>query len=226
MSLNTTISASILSANPMQFENEIRRVEAANVDFIHIDVMDGHFVPNITMGPFIVDGVKKITDVPLDIHLMIENPDKYIESFAKAAGKGDIITFHIETTDAPHDVISMIKSFGLKAGVALNPSTPYESIEDIIDDVDLVLAMTVNPGFSGQKFIEKVLSKLEKISKMVQSKTLVEVDGGITVETAPLAIRSGANMLAAASSIFKAQNINDAVQSLRDCVNNDMQLAV
>jgi len=120
----------------------------------------------------------------------------------------------------------MIKSFGLRAGVALNPPTPYESIENIIDDVDLVLAMTVNPGFSGQKFIEKVLSKLEKISKMVQSKTLVEVDGGITVETAPLAIRSGANMLAAASSIFKAQNINEAVQSLRDCVHKDMQLAV
>ncbi len=224
--MSLKISASILSANPMQFEKSIRDVDDANIDLIHIDVMDGHFVPNITMGPFIVKGIKSITDTPLDIHLMIENPEKYVEAFAKSAGKEDILTFHIETTSKPEEVISMIKSYGLRAGVALNPATQFEKIKKVLDKADLVLVMTVNPGFSGQKFMEECLPKLEKIRSVMHPEKLLEVDGGITVKTAPLAVRSGANVLAAASSIFNEQDIKQAVYSLRESAQVELQAAV
>lgn len=213
--MDTKFSASILSANPMQFGNAIKDVEAANIEFIHVDVMDGHFVPNITMGPFIVNGLKEITDVTLDIHLMIENPEKYVKPFANAASENDILTFHIEATKNAKDLISLIKSYGLRAGVALNPATPFEDIEDIINDADLILVMTVVPGFSGQKFMENCLPKLKKISKIVNNK-LLEVDGGINVDTASLAVNSGANVLAAASSLFNADSVEQGIQALRN----------
>lgn len=223
--MDIKISASILSADPMRLGKAIKDVESANVDFIHIDVMDGHFVPNLTMGPFIAKGVKEITNLPLDIHLMIDNPDKFIEPFAKIASKGDIITFHIETTDNPQEIVSAIKDFGLLAGVALNPSTPEQSIEKILESVDLILVMTVNPGFSGQKFMSDVMPKLENISKMMRNGTYLEVDGGLTSENAPLAVRNGANIIAAASSIFKHTDTYQAVQELRNSIEAELQSA-
>ena len=224
--MDIKISASILSANPMELGKAIKDVEIANVDFAHIDVMDGHFVPNITMGPFIVEGIKKISNIPLDIHLMIENPDKYIEAFAKASREGDIITFHIETTDDPQKIISMIKNCGLKAGIALNPATPAKSIESVVGLADLILVMTVNPGFSGQSFMKNVMPKLKEISKMIQDKTYLAVDGGITVETAPIAVKNGANVLTAASAIFKYLDTFDAVKKLKDSVQSELKMAV
>lgn len=224
--MNIKISASILSANPMELGKAIKDVEAANVDFVHIDVMDGHFAPNLTMGPFIVEGIKKISNIPFDIHLMIETPDKYLEAFAKASREGDIITFHIETTDNPQKTISMIKNFGLKAGIALNPATPAKSIESVVGLADLILVMTVNPGFSGQSFMKNVMPKLKEISNMIQDKTYLEVDGGITTETAPIAVKNGANVLAVASAIFKPLDTFNAVKKLKDSVRSELKMAV
>lgn len=220
--MNIKISASILSADPMQLGKSIKDVENANIDFIHIDVMDGHFVPNLTMGTFIAKGIKEITDVPLDIHLMIDNPDKFIEPFAKIGSDGDIITFHVEATDNPLKTISSIKDFGLLAGVALNPSTPMQSIENLLESVDLILAMTVVPGFSGQKFMTEVMPKLENISKKMRKGTYLEVDGGLTTETTSIAVRHGANIIAAASSIFNPVDTVQAVQELRDAANKEL----
>ena len=222
--MDIKISASILSADPMNLGDAIKDVERANVDFIHIDVMDGHFVPNLTMGPFIAKGVKEITKIPLDIHLMISKPDKFIKPFAEVSSEGDIITFHIETTDNPNEIIKSIKGCGLKAGVAFNPLTPVQAIENVIESADLLLAMTVNPGFSGQKFMAEVMPKLEELSKVVKSGTYVQVDGGITSETAPIAVKSGANVIAAASSIFKFDDKKLAVQELRDSINAELEL--
>ena len=218
--MRTKVSASILSADPMNLGQAVKSVECAGVDFIHIDVMDGHFVPNLTMGPFIVKGVKEITDVPLDIHLMIDNPEIFIKSFAEVASKGDIITFHIETSEEPERVVAAIKDYGLLAGVALNPLTPADSIKGIIESVDMVLVMTVNPGFSGQKFIKDAMPKLNSLSETIDKGKLLSVDGGVTVETAPLAVENGANMIAAASAIFKPVDTNLAVKDLRDAANN------
>ncbi|HHT9110941.1 MAG TPA: ribulose-phosphate 3-epimerase [Candidatus Brocadiaceae bacterium] len=209
------IAASILAANPVRFEEDIKKVEMAGIDMIHIDVMDGHFVPNITMGPFIIKGIKNVTHVPLDIHLMIEHPEKYIEAFAKVAGKGDYLTFHIETTKHPKDVISLIKKTGLKTGVSLNPDTKSKSIEDMLDDIDLVLVMSVNPGFDGQKFIPDVLSKITRLRSLVTNKVDIAVDGGITTETVIDAVRHGANFIVAASAIYKNGDPANAIKTLR-----------
>jgi len=220
--LSIKISASILSADPMYMGQAVKNVESAGVDFIHVDVMDGHFVPNLTMGPFIAKGVKEITNVPLDIHLMIDNPEIFIKPFAEVASKGDIITFHIEASKEPERVIATIKDYGLLAGVALNPSTPVDAIKGVVESVDLILVMTVNPGFSGQKFIKDAMPKLNSLSKIIGSRKLLSVDGGVTVETAPLAIENGANMIAAASAIFKPVDTNLAINDLRDAVNNKL----
>lgn len=209
------IAASILAANPVRMEDEIKKIETAGVDLIHIDVMDGHFVPNITMGPFIVEGIKRITKVPLDIHLMIENPENYVHTFADAAGKGDLITFHIETTGKPEEIITLIKNTGLKAGVSLNPDTPAESIEGILDIVDLILVMSVNPGFAGQKFMSKVLPKIAKLRSLAPNEVDIEVDGGITTETISQAVQQGANVLVAASAIFKTNDPCNAIKNLK-----------
>ncbi|MGR3221038.1 MAG: ribulose-phosphate 3-epimerase [Candidatus Anammoxibacter sp.] len=222
--MDIKISASVLSADPMQLGDAVKSVENANVDFIHIDVMDGHFVPNLTMGTFIAKGIKDITNIPLDIHLMIDNPDEFIKPFAEIGDEGDIITFHIETTDNPLKTISSIKDFGLLAGVALNPLTPIQSIENLMESVDLILAMTVIPGFSGQKFMTEVMPKLENISKNMRNGTYLEVDGGLTAVTIPIAVRNGANLIAAASSIFNPTDTVQAVQELRNAARKELLL--
>ena len=209
------IAASILAANPVRLEDEIKKAEMAGIDLIHIDVMDGHFVPNITMGPFIVEGIKRITKVPLDIHLMIEHPERYINTFAKAAGRDDFITFHIETTKNPKDVIKLIKNEGLKAGVSLNPDTQTDSIENLLDIVDMVLIMSVNPGFSGQKFISRILPKIAKLRSMATYEMDIEVDGGITPENISQVVQHGANVIVAASAIFKTNDPSSAIQTLK-----------
>ena len=162
------IAPSILSADFSKLGEEIKDVERGGADYIHVDVMDGHFVPNITIGPFIVDSIRPITKFPLDVHLMIENPDQYIEDFAKAGA--DYITVHVEACRHLHRTIHLIKSLGVKAGVVLNPATPVQSIEPIIEDIDMVLLMSVNPGFGGQKFISSVLPKIKQVKEMAEKK--------------------------------------------------------
>lgn len=209
------IAASILSADPVQLGCEIDKVEKAGIDLIHIDVMDGHFVPNITMGPFIVDGIKEHTNVPLDIHLMIEDPDKYIEAFARKTGKDDIITFHIEATDNPLDVIDMIRSQGLKAGIAINPGTDAHAVEGLLESIDMLLVMTVHPGFSGQSFMTEVCGKLSRLRETAPEDLDIEVDGGIKPETISEAAASGANVFAAATSIFGKDDYEEVIVELR-----------
>ena len=209
------ISASILAADPTQLGNEIKRVEQAGVDLIHIDVMDGHFVPNLTMGPFIVERIKEITKVPLDIHLMIENPDKYVESFTQKTTKDDILTFHIEATENPLNVINLIKDRGIKAGVAINPDTHEKTVEKLLESIDILLVMTVYPGFSGQAFKKNVCDKLKKLREMAPENLDIEVDGGIKPETIPDAASAGANVFAAATSIFAKDDYKEAIEELR-----------
>ena len=213
--MQTKISASILAADPTQLGNEIKRVEQAGVDLIHIDVMDGHFVPNLTMGPFIVEKIKDITKVPLDIHLMIENPDKFIESFTQKTTKDDILTFHIEATEDPLSVINLIKDRGIKAGVAINPDTHEKTVEKLLESIDILLVMTVYPGFSGQAFKKYVCDKLKKLREMAPENLDIEVDGGIKPETIPDAASAGANVFAAATSIFAKDDYKEAIEELR-----------
>ncbi|WP_332630710.1 ribulose-phosphate 3-epimerase [Halalkalibacter flavus] len=210
------IAPSILSANFANLAEDIKDVEQAGADYIHVDVMDGHFVPNITIGPLVVEAIRPITDLPLDVHLMIENPDAYIPQFAKAGA--DIISVHVEATPHLHRTIHLIKEQGVKAGIVLNPATPAELIEPILDEVDLVLLMTVNPGFGGQRFIDSVLSKIEKVSQMVQSRGLhveIEVDGGVNPKTARKCVEAGANVLVAGSAIYNQENRALAISEIR-----------
>lgn len=213
--MQTKISASILSADSTQLGNEIKKVEQAGVDLIHIDVMDGHFVPNLTMGPFIVEGIKKITKVPLDIHLMIESPDKYVEPFTQKTEKDDILTFHIEATDNPLNVINLIKGRGLKVGVAISPDTHERTVESLLGCIDMLLVMTVYPGFSGQAFKKYVCEKIKKLRKIAPENLDIEVDGGIKPETISDAASAGANVFAAATSIFAEENYKEAIDALR-----------
>lgn len=210
------IAPSILSADFTKLGEEILAVEKAGADYIHIDVMDGHFVPNITIGPLIVEAIRPITKLPLDVHLMIENPDKYIEAFAKAGA--DYITVHIESSRHLHRTIQTIKSFGVKAGVVLNPATPAESIQHIIADIDMVLLMSVNPGYGGQKFIPEVLPKIRKVKEMAEQKGLdieIEIDGGINSETAKQCVEAGANVLVAGSAIYNQEDYALAISLIR-----------
>ncbi|WP_153124123.1 ribulose-phosphate 3-epimerase [Peribacillus tepidiphilus] len=210
------IAPSILSADFSKLADEIRDVEAGGADYIHVDVMDGHFVPNITIGPLIVEAIRPVTKLPLDVHLMIENPDLYIEAFAKAGA--DYITVHVEACKHLHRTIHYIKSLGVKAGVVLNPATPVESIQHIIADVDMVLLMSVNPGFGGQKFIPEVLPKIRKVKEMALEKNPhleIEVDGGVNAETAKLCIDAGANVLVAGSAIYNQADRKKAIDAIR-----------
>ncbi|KHF39825.1 ribulose-phosphate 3-epimerase [Halalkalibacter okhensis] len=210
------IAPSILSANFANLAEDIKDVEQAGADYIHVDVMDGHFVPNITIGPLVVEAIRPITNLPLDVHLMIENPDAYIPQFVQAGA--DIISVHVEVTPHLHRTIHLIKEQGVKAGVVLNPATPVELIEPILEEVDLVLLMTVNPGFGGQKFIDSVLKKIEKVSQMVQSRGLpieIEVDGGVNPETARKCVEAGANVLVAGSAIYNQENRQLAISEIR-----------
>lgn len=210
------IAPSILSADFSKLGEEIKDVERGGADLIHVDVMDGHFVPNITIGPLIVDSIRPITKLPLDCHLMIENPDQYIEAFAKAGA--DYITVHAEACRHLHRTIHLIKSFGVKAGVVLNPATPVEWIEPILPDVDMVLLMTVNPGFGGQKFISSVLPKIKRVKELADEKGLhleIEVDGGVNEETAALCTAAGATVLVAGSAVFNQQDRKTAITKLK-----------
>lgn len=210
------IAPSILSADFAKLGEEILDVEKGGADYIHIDVMDGHFVPNITIGPLIVEAIRPITKLPLDVHLMIENPDHYVEAFAKAGS--DYITVHVEACRHLHRTIQHIKSFGVKAGVVLNPATPVESIQHIIGDIDMVLLMSVNPGFGGQKFIPEVLPKIRKVKEMADQKGLtieIEIDGGVNPETAKMCIEAGANVLVAGSAIYNEKDRTKAISLIR-----------
>jgi ribulose-phosphate 3-epimerase len=210
------IAPSILSADFAKLGQEIKEVEKGGADYIHVDVMDGHFVPNITIGPLIVNAIRPHTSLPLDVHLMIQQPDQYIESFVKAGA--DIITVHVEACTHLHRTIQLIKGFGVKAGVVINPATPVSTIEHIIDDVDMVLLMTVNPGFGGQAFIESVVPKIEQVSQMVKERNLsidIEIDGGVNSETAQRCIDAGANVLVAGSAVFNKQDRAKAIRDIR-----------
>jgi ribulose-phosphate 3-epimerase len=210
------IAPSILSADFSKLGEEIKEVERGGADYIHVDVMDGHFVPNITIGPLIVDSIRPITKLPLDVHLMIENPDQYIEDFAKAGA--DYITVHVEACRHLHRTIHLIKSFGVKAGVVLNPATPVQLIEPIIEDLDMVLLMSVNPGFGGQKFISSVLSKIKNVKEISDQKGLnleIEVDGGVNEETAVLCVEAGATILVAGSAVFNQTDRGEAISRLK-----------
>lgn len=210
------IAPSILSADFARLGDEIKDVEAGGADYIHVDVMDGHFVPNITIGPLIVEAIRPVTKLPLDVHLMIENPDQYIEAFAKAGA--DYITVHVEASRHLHRTIQFIKSTGVKAGVVINPATPVESLKHIIEDLDMVLLMSVNPGFGGQKFISSVLPKIRQVKEMadeVNPNLEIEVDGGVNEETARLCVEAGATVLVAGSAVFNKEDRAAAIARLK-----------
>ncbi len=210
------IAPSILSADFSRLGDEIRAVEASGADYIHVDVMDGHFVPNITIGPLVVEAARKVTALPLDVHLMISDPDSYIPDFAAAGA--DIIVFHAEATLHVHRTIQLIKSLGKKAGVVLNPHTPEESIRHVLGDVDLVLVMSVNPGFGGQSFIPEMVDKVKRLRGMIDRagrKVEIEVDGGINPKTARQVVDAGATVLVAGSAVFGAKDYKQAIAAIR-----------
>ena len=205
------IAPSILSADFSKLDREIALVEASGADWIHIDVMDGHFVPNITIGPVVVKSIRSSTKLPFDVHLMIKNPLDYIEPFAKAGS--DIITFHIEADDDPVEVIKLIKYFKKRVGVSIRPKTPVKAIEKILPMVDMVLVMTVEPGFAGQGFMSDCLPKIEDTRKIFKKD--IQVDGGINELTAPEVIKAGANVIVAGSSVFGTKDYALAIKRLR-----------
>ncbi len=218
MTQNIKISPSILSADFSILGEEIKSLEKAGADLIHVDVMDGHFVPNITMGPPIIKMVRKFTKLPFDVHLMISPVEKYIKAFADAGS--DIITIHPEATDNLKRAVTTIKSLGKKAGVSLNPKTPISALMDVINEIDLILIMSVNPGFGGQSFMSEVLPKVKELRKMINEKKLkidIEIDGGINFETAPLAVKAGANILVSGTTIFAGGTLKDNILKLRNC---------
>lgn len=210
------IAPSILAADFSKLAEEVIEVEEAGASLIHIDVMDGHFVPNITMGPLVVEALRPVTKLPLDVHLMIENPDAYIEQFAKAGA--DYITVHVEACPHLHRTLQLIRSHGVKSGVVLNPHTTVETILHVLDEIDLVLFMTVNPGFGGQKFIHAVLPKVKQLSNIIKERNLpieIEIDGGVDEETIIPCVEAGATILVAGSAIFGKQNRAEALREIK-----------
>ena len=214
------IAPSILSADFARLGEQVKEAELGGADYVHVDVMDGHYVPNITVGPLVVRAVRSATNLPLDVHLMIERPDDFLTRFAAAGA--DILTVHCEATRHLHRSVKRIKDIGLKAGVSLNPATPLACLEEILPEVDLVLLMTVNPGFGGQDFIESSLSKIRRLRQMVDERELeveIEVDGGINTLTAPQVAEAGADILACGAFIFDSPGtIGEAIETLRQSV--------
>lgn len=212
---NIIVSPSILSADFANLERDIKLVERNGADWIHVDVMDGHFVPNITIGIPVVKSIKKVTTLPLDVHLMIENPEKYIEDFANAGA--DILTFHYEAVKKENIklLITKIKNLGVKAGLSIKPKTQPEEIIEFLADLDLVLVMTVEPGFGGQKFMADCAEKIKVIKQHATQNLFIQVDGGINAETGKICTEYGANSLVAGSYIYKAENIKEAISSLK-----------
>lgn len=202
------LSPSLLSANFANLEEEIKKIEKGGADYIHLDVMDGKYVPNISFGMPVIKSIKEVTELPFDVHLMIENPENYVEDFYKAGA--DIITVHYEATTHVHRTIQLIKSFGIKAGISLNPGTSEDVLKYIIDDLDLILVMSVNPGFGGQSFIPSSHEKIKNIRRMIDESNrdiLLEVDGGIKLSNVKEVINSGANMVVVGSDIYKAEDV-------------------
>lgn len=215
--MDIKIAPSILSADFGRLRDEVLAAQAAGADLIHCDVMDGHFVPNITIGPLVVRAVRAVTTLPLDVHLMIEQPERYIAQFVEAGASN--ITIHWETCPHLHRTLQQIRDLGVQASVTINPGTPLGVLEEVLPDVDMVLLMTVNPGFGGQSFIEASLSKIERLCEMRQGRGLsfdIEVDGGINAQTVERVVRAGANVLVAGAAIFAAQEgIDVAMEQLR-----------
>ena len=211
------IAPSILSADFSKLGDEVRAVEQGGADWIHIDVMDGNFVPNITVGPLIVESLRKVTELPLDVHLMIQNPDQFIGEFASAGA--DIISVHVESCPHLHRTVQLIKEQDIKAGVVLNPATAVFHLDEIIEEVDMVLLMSVNPGFGGQKFIPQALDKVQLLRQTLDESGVdidIEVDGGVKTDNAGSLKKAGANVLVAGSAIFNSEDYQAAIQTLRD----------
>jgi ribulose-phosphate 3-epimerase len=217
----TMLAPSILSADFLKLGEEIQAAEAAGADMLHIDIMDGHFVPNITIGPSIVESIRKITSLPLDVHLMIEEPDKYLRDFIKAGA--DYLTVHYEASVHLHRTVQWIKESGVKAGVSLNPATPVWNLEHILPYTDLALLMSVNPGFGGQEFIPEVIEKIKILKKLLREKglsTLIEVDGGVKLENAPEIISAGADILVMGSAFFNFKDYGTVIKQFREILKN------
>jgi ribulose-phosphate 3-epimerase len=213
------IAPSILSADFANLASELKRAEEGGADWIHVDVMDGHFVPNLTIGPPVVRALKSATKLPLDCHLMISDPDRYLGDFAKAGANHVIV--HAEACVHLQRTLSQIRALGMKAGVALNPATPEDHLSYVLDDIDLVLVMSVNPGFGGQKFITSVVPKISRIRRMLdqagRQEALIAVDGGIDATTAPLVHEAGAKVLVAGKSVYGQPDVKKAISELRSC---------
>lgn len=210
------VAPSFLSANFLNLEADCKMINESEADWVHLDVMDGRFVPNITFGPMIIDFIRKATPKVCDVHLMIVEPEKYVEEFKKAGA--DNITVHLEACTHLHRNIEQIKSLGIKAGVALNPHTPVELLKDVLHDLDLVLIMSVNPGFGGQKFIQQTLQKITTLRRMIDEKglaTKIEIDGGVTLQNAPDIIKAGAHVLVAGNTVFKSKDPKDTIAQLK-----------
>jgi len=211
------IAPSILSADFSRLGDEVRRAEEAGADMIHLDIMDGHFVPNLTFGPLIVKAIRNHTKLPFYVHLMVERPEDYIEKVVEAGG--DLIIVHVETCIHLQRVLKMIRDFGVKSGVALNPATPLTTIEYVLDDLDLILIMSVNPGFGGQEFIPSTLPKIRRARRKLVKRGLemeIAVDGGVNVETAPKIVEAGADVLVAGTAVFGKPDLKKAIRELRE----------
>lgn len=213
------IAPSILSANFLKLGEEIKAAEEAGADMLHIDIMDGHFVPNITIGPFIVELIRKTTSIPLDVHLMIEEPDKYLRDFIKAGA--DYLTVHYEASVHLHRTVQWIKESGVRAGISLNPATPVWSLEHILPDADIALLMSVNPGFGGQGFIPQIIDKIRILKKLIREKGLstpIEVDGGVKLDNAKDIASAGADVLVMGSAFFNSEDYGTIIKRLRECL--------